>query len=116
MRRIHMSLQARIEAEVNKRIDAAIGAAIDKALGAGSSNPATSLPRETPTPSVAPKANGNGIQELVDVTRRAIRYSKTNKAFSKAERQVAKQVIKAVKRGHHVVATGANDVWKANGC
>ena len=110
-----MSLQARIQAEVDKRIDAAITAAIDKALGGGSSNPATSLPRETPQ-AAAPKSSGNGIQELVDVARRAIRYGRENKSFSKAERKVASTVIKNVKVGHNIVATGSNDVWGANGC
>jgi hypothetical protein len=111
-----MSLQARIQAEVDKRIDAAINAAIDKALGGGPSNPAASLPRETPSASVAPKSNGNGIQELVDVARRAIRYGRENKSFSKAERKVASKVIKNVKAGANIVNTGSNDVWRANGC
>lgn len=112
-----MSLQARIDALVNQRIEAAISTAIDKALGAPAptqGNPAASLKAEAPVTSG--KVNSSDMQDMADVIRRALRYSKDGKVFSAAERNVAKRVVKKAKIGHTIVNTGRNDVWLANGC
>ncbi|HET9285740.1 MAG TPA: hypothetical protein VFR24_27635 [Candidatus Angelobacter sp.] len=103
------NIQAKIEQAINGRIDAMINAAIDKALGGGS----TIMPKVQPTHSVSNGSNGL-VQDLVDVARRAARYSREGHSFSKQERNVIRRVIKAAKAGHNIV-TSQNDVWSRNG-
>jgi hypothetical protein len=113
-------LQQMIETRINQAVEKAIGQALDTLLGGGES----AAPTRTDLKSVmseaasgaATQAVSSSVQELVDVGRRAIRYGKSNIAFNKKERNVARRVIKAVKRTHRVSRTGKSDVWAANGC
>jgi hypothetical protein len=114
------SLQQKIESKINQMIDQALDKALDQLFTGGES----AAPTKTDLKSVmseaasgaATQAVSSSVQELVDVGRRAIRYGKSNIAFNKKERNVARRVIKAVKRTHRVVETGKSDVWSANGC
>lgn len=59
---------------------------------------------------------GNVVQDLVDVARRAIRYSRHGKVFSKKERKLMGDVIKKAKgnRSNGIVNTNGVDVWTHN--
>jgi hypothetical protein len=58
---------------------------------------------------------GNVLQDLVDVARRFVRYSRTGTLASKKERKVARNVLKAVKKAHVILNTNGVDVFTHNG-
>jgi hypothetical protein len=60
-------------------------------------------------------AGGNPAQDLMDVARRFLRYSKAGKQASKAERNLAKRVMKDFKKLYVIWNTNGVDVWTING-
>lgn len=104
------NIQSRIEQAINGRLDALINAALDKALGGGST---TEMPKVQPQHTASNGSNGL-VQDLVDVARRAARYSREGHSFSKQERNVIRRVIKQAKASH-TITSGSNDVWSRNG-
>jgi len=104
-----MGLQAKIDAKIAAKIDAMIEKAIEKALG-GDESPV--VPASTGR---VTSANAS-VQDLMDVCRRAVKIDRTSNAqrLSKAERKLARQVMKAVK-SQFTIVSGSNDVWSKNG-
>ena len=85
-----------------------------KAHADGTTSPARSGNR---TPPRTDYRGGNAVQDLVDVARRALRYSREGKDFSAKERNIAKKVIKGAKAvsSYGIVNTNGVDVWTQHG-
>jgi len=54
---------------------------------------------------------GNPVQDLADVVRRAVRYARNGKHFSKKERNFARKVVKDAKKRHAIMNTNGVDAW-----
>ena len=67
------------------------------------------------TAAVTDYNGGYPIQDLVDVARRFIRYSREGTAASKKERNVARDVIKDIKDGYDILNTSGLDVFSHAG-
>ena len=63
------------------------------------------------TEAVTDYDGGDSIQDLVDVARRFIRYSREGKKPSQKERFLARDVLKDIKEGYDILNTNGNDVW-----
>lgn len=72
-------------------------------------------PKGNRTTAITTYAGGNAIQDVVDVARRFVRYSRTGLLASKKERKVARNVLKALKKAHPVLNTNGVDVFTHNG-
>jgi hypothetical protein len=67
------------------------------------------------TVAVTTYRGGNVIQDVVDVARRFVRYSRTGRLANKGERKLARKVLKAVKGAHPILNTNGVDVFTHNG-
>ena len=76
---------------------------------------ATASRRGNRTPPVTTYRGGSVDQDLIDVARRFVRYSKAGKKASKKERNIARKVMKAFKARRSVQNTNGVDVFTHNG-
>ena len=95
---------------------------LTKVIREGCDLPATAQAAAPATPA-KPKLKGNrteaitnyngGViaQDLMDVARRSVRYARTGKTLSKAERKVARNVMKAFKAQNRVLNTNGRDIF-----
>ncbi len=99
---------------------AALIAAVEVLLAAVKGSGSAAAPAEPElsgnrTVAVTDYNGGDPTQDLVDVARRFIRYSRTGKTASKAERNLARDVIKDLKTDYDILNTNGHDVWTAAG-
>jgi hypothetical protein len=100
---------------MNTKAIAALEALLDALKSEGSEAHAAAKPKGNRTAPHTDYAGGNLIQDLVDVARRFVRYSRTGKQASKGERKLARKVLKAVKGAHTVINTNGVDVFSHSG-
>ena len=115
-----MNLQAKVDAAISKvlgsKLDAMIEKAIENAFNGGEpvqhTPVAEALAKALPEQAQVGKSTNQIVQDLCDVVRRSLRYGKNGgtRVWTKAERAVAKAVVKAAKVSFHVVPT-KKDVW-----
>lgn len=87
-----------------------------KANGCGHANAAEPVLVGNRTRAVTNYDGGDNMQNLMDVARRAVRYARNGKLFSKKERKLAREVMKDVKDEFgDIINTNGQDIWTLNG-
>jgi hypothetical protein len=100
---------------MNTKAIAALEMLLDALKSEGSEAHAAAAPKGNRTTATKDYRGGNVLQDLVDVARRFVRYSRTGTLASKKERKIARNVLKAVKKAHVILNTNGVDVFTHNG-